>query len=453
MVLANEETQDSVSRRKDPRLRIVQAGQVAVASKGLTSVPGAHHYKVPASDEAQDSASRHKDPRSRHLEARLDHVPSIGLTALPGAQHNIPASDETQDLVARQKDPRSRLGKQSQCTELDSALVEPVVGDNGNVGDYAHSNEDVTRLALEADAADVSPGKQAMTSSWKKTMQTSAEADNEAVPVIATADRGMTNPPDVEYGTTALDGVPDAGDLAVAIAIAEEDDDLFLPAAVEFDPDAKPPLIKNRRFRLYAISTVLLFLVTIVAVILGVVVFKPDAKAPPLPQTYAPTGAPSNAPSSGIEGKYREQWVAIVGPKVNVPGTPHDRAATWMLEEDPPLAVNDANVVQRYLLVLFYMMTTDNGQPWLSCNAPKVQNSDNTTCQYQRYSVNDTSDEVIYTPERSFRWLSKKHECSWAGNVCSTNVTRAIELCKYFDAHLISMLILYSHEATNLFTT
>ena len=43
---------------------------------------------------------------------------------------------------------------------------------------------------------------------------------------------------------------PDLG-LAVAAAVTGDDDPDFVVRAIEFDPDAKPPLHKNRRFRAY----------------------------------------------------------------------------------------------------------------------------------------------------------------------------------------------------------
>jgi len=39
--------------------------------------------------------------------------------------------------------------------------------------------------------------------------------------------------------------------LAVATAIAPDDEPDYVYNAIEFDPEAKPPLHKNRRFRVY----------------------------------------------------------------------------------------------------------------------------------------------------------------------------------------------------------
>lgn len=51
----------------------------------------------------------------------------------------------------------------------------------------------------------------------------------------------------------ALEGDPDDENygLAVATAVAPDDEPEYVYNAIEYDPDAKPPLHRNRRFRLY----------------------------------------------------------------------------------------------------------------------------------------------------------------------------------------------------------
>ena len=255
-------------------------------------------------------------------------------------------------------------------------------------------------------------------------------ADRASAPLVTIASRGVAIAPDLEYGTTGyggagLSGNPGDESLAVAIAVTEEDEELFLPAAVEYDPDAKPPMLKNRRFRLYAISAVLLSIVVIIAVILGTVVFK---QGPTPPATYAPTGSPSFAPTNSLQGEYRDQFVAAIGPMVNVPNSPQERAARWILEEDElNLAVDAENLVQRYTMALFYFSTTNNLESrWRSCNPHPTESK----CEYLRYT-RLANDSIAFIPEESVRWLSNEHECEWAGNMCDdAMITRAIELCK-----------------------
>ena len=172
----------------------------------------------------------------------------------------------------------------------------------------------------------------------------------------------------------------------------------------------------------------------IIVVILGLVVFRQD---PPPPATYAPTRAPSFAPSSSLEGQYRDQFIAAVGPMVSVPNSPQERAARWIIEEDDRnLSVDDPSLFQRYISALFYFTTTNNLESlWPSCNHHPTDSS-NTTCKYRRFiRRSKTDDEIkVYSPEPSVRWLSSEDECSWAGIVCTGNkVIHAIDLCKCFS--------------------
>ena len=112
--------------------------------------------------------------------------------------------------------------------------------------------------------------------------------------------------------------------------------------------------------------------------------------------------------------------------------SPHGRAAKWIIEEDErELSPYDDGLLQRFLLAVFYFTTTSNGQtPWLSCN-PDFTNSSNEMCDFQTYTMN-SSGHVVNKPVSSYRWLSKVHECAWAGNMCDdSNITRAIELRKF----------------------
>lgn len=84
------------------------------------------------------------------------------------------------------------------------------------------------------------------------------------------------------------------------------------------------------------------------------------------------------------------------------------------MEEDPQkLGYNATNLVQRFLLVAFYLQTHENGD-WLSCNAPNETHTDDT-CFFQQL--------VDIYPHRyrslpTYRWMSAAHECDWAGIEC-----------------------------------
>ena len=242
---------------------------------------------------------------------------------------------------------------------------------------------------------------------------------------------GTINNHGAGWGGPGFGGIESFDDEALAVAIMvneeEEEDAIFLPAAIEYDPDSKPPIHKNRRFRFYATSLVLMSLV-LIGTIVAVAVMHGNANANALAYTFSPTSTPTTAPTAGQEGVFREQFAAVVGNMVYEKGSAHDRAADWIMFDDPmsldPLA---DNLIQRYLLALFYFITTQNG-PWKSCNQPG--DGEDHSCDFQRF-MRRPDDAIFFQPEAAIRWLSDQHECQWVGAVCDdVDVLRALELCK-----------------------
>ncbi|CAB9496641.1 leucine Rich Repeat [Seminavis robusta] len=81
------------------------------------------------------------------------------------------------------------------------------------------------------------------------------------------------------------------------------------------------------------------------------------------------------------------------------------------LEYDSP------NLVQRFLLVLFYYQTTRH-QPWHECNPPPATQGSATSglCYKPHYLSGETSNNIW-----GDWWLSASHECQWAGITCGTS--------------------------------
>jgi hypothetical protein len=226
-------------------------------------------------------------------------------------------------------------------------------------------------------------------------------------------DQGLTHAPDVEYGLTGelVNG------LAVAFAVTEEEDDAFIPAAVEYDPDAKPPIYKNRRFRVYAFFAFIVLVVAVVGAVVGITVSKDD-------DFIAPTSAPTRIREGlGIE----EQIERLVGSTVlEDEDSPYAKALNWIMFDDPQqLTVDDENFVQRYVASYFWYATSTVA-PWLSCSA--ATGDETKVCYYQRLT---STIPIMYEPFRWIRWLSEDHECKWAGVVCDDSLQiRAIEIGK-----------------------
>ena len=261
----------------------------------------------------------------------------------------------------------------------------------------------------------------------------------EEVAPIMTADAGMAGMPELEYGTmggpAGYAGYDDDENLAVAMAI-EEEEELFLPAAVQYDPDAKPPLHKNRRFRLYFVAGILLLIVTCVGV--GVAIVATSGPAGVI--TQPPTSTPTSSPTELLEQQYRVQ-VAASFPESNDPTSIYDRAARWIMFEDPrQLQTNDPALLQRYTAALFWFVTTNDGEaPWRSCNKPVEGEADD--CQYERFTrAND--DSIVYVKEGGKRWLSGLGECEWTGVLCDeAGIVQAIELREYHNIVTVVVVV------------
>lgn len=221
---------------------------------------------------------------------------------------------------------------------------------------------------------------------------------------------------DLESGKFTSAVVSD-NELAVAIAIEDDDtsdgkSEKDMVYALEYDPDAKPPIYKNRRFRLYAIAGGLLFITVAIAII--VVVATSGEEGETVILTPEPTVAPTQSPTSAIESIYsRTIAEAIRNEKVYEPGTPHYSATQWIINDDPKeLAPDDPNFLQRFMMAFLWFHTTENGtSEWFSCNPPKPDEDSN--CVFQDALA-------LVPPSDGIRWLSGEDECTWAGVQCQS---------------------------------
>ena len=247
------------------------------------------------------------------------------------------------------------------------------------------------------------------------------EPPPEQNPAQVTEAYGRINAPPMEYGEMQAHGGEGFVDenLAVAVAITENEEDAFIPAAIEYDPDSKPPIYKNRRFRFYFAAAAFLLVAIGVSVALGVTSSSNDA-------TPSPTPAPTSLREAlGIQ----DQLISVVGEtSIDDSNSPHAKAGEWLINQDPQeLAPEADNLIQRYLLAVFYFATTEN-KPWLSCNKPS---DGEPLCNFTK--LTQVFPEIEYENITWTRWLSDSHECEWAGVFCDEfNQTRAIELRKFF---------------------
>jgi len=237
---------------------------------------------------------------------------------------------------------------------------------------------------------------------------------------VGGAGSGLNPQNDLEYGVY---GGPDEKGLAVAVAVEEEDDDMFIPAAVEYDPDAKPPMYRNRRFRLYAFLAMVIVVVVTIGAAVGITLGKPE-KIPDIP--YRET--------IGI----RENIERLVGTDVlDDPKSPYRKALDWITHEDAMLVTpEDKTFTQRYYAAYFYFATTTK-RPWDGgCNPPQIDTNETDVCNYLRMVG---VDPPLYTDIPWTRWLTNTPECGWAGISCDElGQFRSMEFCKFGNGDVVA---------------
>ena len=214
--------------------------------------------------------------------------------------------------------------------------------------------------------------------------------------------------------------------LAVASAVAPDDEPNYVYNAIEYDPDAKPPLHLNRRFRLYTYMA--LFLIAVV-VLLMVVYFtglskKDDVTNISIYFQDSPTIAPTPPPTTDREAsgviEQLEGGVLVRNEtfKTMEKGDPRLLALDWILHIDMmQLVSDDINLYQRFALaVLAYSM---DSTVWYVCGNP----GENYTESECTITFRDNSTASFGT------WLSSISECDWYGVTCSADgVVRGVDL-------------------------
>ncbi|KAL7504037.1 hypothetical protein ACHAXN_002318 [Cyclotella atomus] len=267
-----------------------------------------------------------------------------------------------------------------------------------------------------------------------------AEFANEAAVQVVAAD---PDDPNNEVIPSSIPEDPQEGGLfsedglAVAMAVDTTAEDEFIYAAVEYDPDSKPPLYKNRRFRVY--SCIALVIILSVTVVVAVYITK-STKADEIvnlnvdytpPPTTSPTSAPTtNREASGIKEQIEAGVLqrGVTFQDLDKKKDPRWLALDWILFKDQmQLQSNDKNLYQRYIMALLAFSL--DSLAWKSCGEhrefdPKFGN---LTGEY--IVENCTVLDITGEEEEHGVWLSSTPECTWYGAICSSDdVLRGLQL-------------------------
>jgi hypothetical protein len=255
--------------------------------------------------------------------------------------------------------------------------------------------------------------------------------------------------------------------LAVATAIDPDGEEAYIYNAIEYDPDSKPPLHKNRRFRVYSYLALLLItsefyamvdfsLLTIalasspgilmhactsllklpspapkVSIALVVIFATAASKSDEIVEEYytlSPSISPTQSPitdrmTSGILEQLeagvlrRGEIFASIMNKEHGNTDPRVLALNWILHIDNmQLLSDDINLYQRYALaVLAYTL---DSRAWFQCGDPG-ENYTEISCLV--LDANSTKEFGS--------WLSSTSECTWFGVICSDDgVVRGVDL-------------------------
>ena len=221
--------------------------------------------------------------------------------------------------------------------------------------------------------------------------------------------------------------------LAVAMAVDTALEDEYVYSAIEYDPDSKPPLHKNRRFRVY---TCLALAVVVAVVVIVVVYVTKSAKGTETTEEErtwdtVPSKSPTPAPITDRErsGITEQIEAGVLQRGANFTsmdeGDPRYQALEWILHHDEmQLDSDDTNLYQRYVLALLAFSL--DSLAWYACG--EHRKFGNTTeffvteeCEVQNQMTGQVETHKV--------WLSATSECDWYGVICSSDeVVRGVEL-------------------------
>eukprot|EP00522_Entomoneis_paludosa_P001339 CAMPEP_0172474752 /NCGR_PEP_ID=MMETSP1065-20121228/69519_1 /TAXON_ID=265537 /ORGANISM="Amphiprora paludosa, Strain CCMP125" /LENGTH=972 /DNA_ID=CAMNT_0013232941 /DNA_START=767 /DNA_END=3685 /DNA_ORIENTATION=+ len=334
------------------------------------------------------------------LEDAVMRKNNAASTAAPAGQSGL-ASLEDSILRKNQSQGAGAPGR-SNLESLEESVNLKVAG--AGMGVAAAATGETTDLGqMEADVMAKNGGGFQNDSPLMKPGDDLKGPEPEQAPPKLGHDGGVDNP-DVEYGVYD----PEDNGLAVALPVTDEEEDAYIQSAVEYDPDAKPPIYRRRRFRLYAFLAFFALMAAAVGAVIGVVLSGNDDSGETVEQDLQ-----------------RERIERLVGADaINDPASPYYKSLQWIKHNDTlQLDPADPSFVQRFVLAYLYYETTVD-EPWRSCNPPEEGGSQYCTYLKLQSVAPESFSEIPWT-----RWLSDQPECNWAGISCDeSGQVRSIDL-------------------------
>ena len=252
--------------------------------------------------------------------------------------------------------------------------------------------------------------------SWRQSKASSK--DRSSIEIDITKSRKSKKDSIDDGSSPTSPGYRDEG-LAVATRVDPSMDEPIY-AAIEYDPDSKPPLYRNRRCRVYTALSLLLF--TIIVSLVVVYSTKKGKEEAAQKQVVFVTLAPTPRQTTdrealGINDLIQEKVLQNDATFDSMDeDDPRLLALDWILHKDEmQLELFDPNLSQRYVLALIAFQF--DHEVWTSCGG---DSSAKETCTVE---VNGTVSE-----EEHKKWLSGADECDWFGVECLGGRVRELRL-------------------------
>ena len=364
----------------------------------------------------------------RDLQAKRNAAASSFTSTKPGA-HNVNSVDLDRKIAAKSNARSNVSNYESQLAAKTraNARLGHKSGECSNISDL---DDRINRKSMLPQSDDKKESSFSQVPAQQNNMPPTMEVKQ------TTADH-LCSPDDVERNIfddeeeKKSSSSRDNDDLAVAVAVdPENEENPLLPAALEYDPDAKPKLYQSKRFRCAAVISILVLIGMSVGIAVGVSrnvseTMKEDPIKEDLYVTATPTRTPTTSPTTYLKKLSKEKLIEIshmVSPDIQYNSSIHNKVLNWM-ERDQIVSDIYYNsegsiyeiprFIERYTLACIYFSVSGDPPTMSNCRQfdEYVQKDSNLThCNFTDRN-GDTSVRA--------RWMSPLDICDWGGISCS----------------------------------
>ena len=363
----------------------------------------------------------------KDLQAKRNAAASSFTSMKPGA-HNANSAELDRKIAAKSNIRSNVSNYESQLAAKTKAntWVGHKSGEFSNISDL---DDRINRKAMQSQSDKKKESPYSQVTSQSASMQPALEVKQTTADHICSSD-------DVENNILVdeekkSNSSRDNDDLAVAVAVdPENEENPFLPAALQYDPDAKPKLYQNKRFRCAAVISILILIAMSVGIGVGVSrnvseTIKEDPIKEELFVTAAPTRTPTTSPTTFLKKLSIEKLIEIshmVSPDIQYNSSIHSKVLNWM-EKDRIVSdiyynsegsiYEHPRFIERYTSACLYFS--------LSGNPPTMGNCR----QFDEYVNEDANITHCNFTDRNgdtsvrARWMSSFDVCDWGGISCT----------------------------------